>query len=248
MANPQGLLSPVERQTYEAFGMLPDSERLSILPRYSKTKGLLAPQFLYDVAQAISSPATAAQGYELSPQEALNVAMTATGGSSVGTAPRGALRSGLLGGTWYKGMYPYDYTKEVRATVPNVPQWKQEVLDTGPLIDPKDINRKTPFPSFSSLPDLEGIKGFFARDPKVANEFAPPVGAVYPVNLSANKVYTIDAKGKKAGELQFGDKSTRFRNAVNSGKYDAIVIKNTADEGDIAIALKNAKIKSIFEK
>jgi hypothetical protein len=154
-----------------------------------------------------------------------------------------------VGGTWYKGMYPYDYTKEVRATVPNVPQWKQEVLDTGPLIDPKDIGRKTPFPSFSSLPDLEGIRGFFAKSPKVASEFAPAEqGAVYPVNLSANKVYTIDAKGKKAGELQFGDKSTRFRNAVNSGKYDAIVIKNTADEGDIAIALKNAKIKSIFEK
>lgn len=153
-----------------------------------------------------------------------------------------------LQGTWYKGMYPYDYTKEVRATVPNVPQWKQEVLDTGPLIDPKDIGRKTPFPSFSSLPDLEGIKGFFAKNPKVASEFAPAQGAVYPVNLSANKVYTIDAKGKAAGELQFGDKSKRFRNAVNSGKYDAIVIKNTADEGDIAIALKNANIKSIFEK
>jgi hypothetical protein len=95
MANPQGLLSPVERQTYEAFGMLPDPERLGVLPRYSKKKGLLAPQFIYDAAQAISSPATAAQGYELGPQEALNVAMTATGGSSVGTAPKGALRSGL---------------------------------------------------------------------------------------------------------------------------------------------------------
>jgi hypothetical protein len=152
-------------------------------------------------------------------------------------------------GTWYKGMYPFDYTKEVRTTVPNVPQWKQEVIDTGPLIDPKDIARTTPFPSFSSLPDLEGIRGFFAKSPKVASEFAPAEsGAVYPVNISAEKVFTIDAKGKKAGELQFGDKSTKFRNAVNSGKYDAILIKNTADEGDIAIALTNAKIKSIFEK
>jgi hypothetical protein len=95
MASPQGLLSPVEKQTYEAFGMLPDSERLGVLPRYSKKKGLLAPQFIYDAAKAISSPATAAQGYELGPEEALNVAMTATGGSSVGTAPKGALRSGL---------------------------------------------------------------------------------------------------------------------------------------------------------
>ena len=152
-------------------------------------------------------------------------------------------------GTWYKGMYPYDFTKEVRATVPNLPQWKQEVIDKGPLIDPKDIGRTTPFPSFSSLPDLEGILGFFAKSPKVASRFAPvEEGAVYPVNISAEKVFTIDAKGKRAGELQFGDKSTKFRNAVNSGKYDAILIKNTSDEGDIAIALKNAKIKSIFEK
>ena len=154
-----------------------------------------------------------------------------------------------ISGTWYKGMYPFDYTKEVRTSIPNTPQWKQGIIDTGPLIDPKDINRKTPFPSFSSLPDLEGIKGFFAKSPNVANRFAPAEsGAVYPVNINAEKVFTIDAKGKKAGELQFGDKSTKFRNAVNSGKYDAILIKNTADEGDIAIALTNAKIKSIFDK
>ena len=152
-------------------------------------------------------------------------------------------------GTWYKGMYPYDYTKEIRANKPNTPQWAQEVIYPGDLIDPSNIGRKTPFPSFSSLPDLEGIKGFFAKSPEVANRFAPAEsGAVYPVNISAEKVFTIDAKGKRAGELQFGEKSTKFRNAVNSGKYDAIVIKNTSDEGDIAIALKNANIKSIFEK
>jgi hypothetical protein len=152
-------------------------------------------------------------------------------------------------GTWYKGMYPYDWTQEIRATKPNTPQWAQEVIYPGELIDPSNINRKTPFPSFSSLPDLEGIRGFFAKSPDVASKFAPAEsGAVYPVNISAEKVFTIDAKGKKAGELQFGEKSKRFRNAVNSGKYDAIVIKNTADEGDIAIALQPAQIKSIFEK
>lgn len=253
-----GLLTPVEQEAQKTFGMVPMEERLSILPRYSSTQGLIAPQFIYDLAKAFVSPYVAMQGRQVTPEESLNVALSAMGGSSIGSAPKGALRSGFsknkgnvnpIEGTWYKGMYPYDYTKEVRATVPNLPQWKQEVIDTGPLIDPKDIGRTTPFPSFSSLPDLEGILGFFAKSPKVASQFAPvESGAVYPVNITANRVFTMDAKGRRAGELQFGDKSTKFRNAVNSGKYDAILIKNTSDEGDIAIALKNAKIKSIFEK
>lgn len=93
MAN--GLLSPVEQQTQATFGMVPMEERLSILPRYSKTQGLIAPQFVYDLAKAFVTPYTALQGYQVSPEESLNVAMSAMGGSSVGSAPKGALRSGI---------------------------------------------------------------------------------------------------------------------------------------------------------
>ena len=57
-----GLLTPVEQQTKEVFGMVPMEERLSILPRYSPTQGLIAPQFVYDLAKAISAPITAARG------------------------------------------------------------------------------------------------------------------------------------------------------------------------------------------
>lgn len=94
MAN--GLLSPVEQQTQAVFGMVPMEERLSILPRYSSTQGLIAPQFIYDLARAVSSPITAMRGQQVSPEESLNVAMGAMGGSSIGTAPKGALRSGLF--------------------------------------------------------------------------------------------------------------------------------------------------------
>lgn len=91
-----GLLTPVEQQTKEAFGMVPMEERLSILPRYSSTQGLIAPQFVYDIAKAISAPITAARGYQVTPEESVNTAMNAFGGASVGTAPKSALRSGLM--------------------------------------------------------------------------------------------------------------------------------------------------------
>ena len=94
MAN--GLLSPVEQQTQAVFGMVPMEERLSILPRYSSTQGLIAPQFIYDLARAVSSPITAMRGQQVYPEESLNVGMNVMGGSSIGSAPRGALRSGFL--------------------------------------------------------------------------------------------------------------------------------------------------------
>lgn len=91
-----GLLTPVEQQTKDVFGMVPMEERLSILPRYSPTQGLIAPQFVYDLAKAISAPITAARGYQVTPEESVNFAMNAFGGASAGTAPKGALRSGLM--------------------------------------------------------------------------------------------------------------------------------------------------------
>lgn len=75
--------------------MVPMEERLSILPRYSSTQGLIAPQFIYDFAKAVSTPITAMRGQQVNPEESLNVAMSAMGGASVGSAPKGALRSGI---------------------------------------------------------------------------------------------------------------------------------------------------------
>lgn len=91
-----GLLSPVERQTQNVFGMVPMDERLSILPRYSSTQGLIAPQFIYELAKAVSTPITAMRGQQVSPEEALNVPLSGFAGSSVASAPKGALRSGLF--------------------------------------------------------------------------------------------------------------------------------------------------------
>jgi hypothetical protein len=88
-----GLLTPVEQQTKEAFGMVPMEERLSILPRYNAKQGLIAPQFIYDLAKAVSAPITAARGYQVTPEESVNTAVNAFGGGGIGTAPKGALRT-----------------------------------------------------------------------------------------------------------------------------------------------------------
>ena len=87
-------LSPLEEDTYNTFGMLPDEDRLSILPRYMKDKGFIAPQFIYDAAKAIQAPSTSLHA-ELSPEDAMNVALNTMGSSSVATAPRGALQMGM---------------------------------------------------------------------------------------------------------------------------------------------------------
>jgi hypothetical protein len=94
MAN--GLLSPVERQTKEVFGMVPMKERLALLPRYSKDQGLIAPQFIYELAKAVATPVTAAKGYDVSPEDAINVGMAGMGGGAFGSAPKGSVRSFVL--------------------------------------------------------------------------------------------------------------------------------------------------------
>lgn len=159
------------------------------------------------------------------------------GGGLKAAASAKPILAGILGGTWYKGMHPHDWTKATKDS-------------PGPLLEPSQINRSSPFPTFGGGDDLTGIRGFFAADPAVASRFASATtsrGAVYPTKIDAERVLTIDAKGAKAGDMQFGSSGKKFQDAVRSGKYDAVVIKNTKDEGDIAVALTGSKISSIFE-
>jgi hypothetical protein len=133
---------------------------------------------------------------------------------------------------YYKGMYPYDYTKESGNYA-------------GPEIT--EINRPDEFPAFNKGEEGVDIAGFLTKDPEVANRFAGSSGsgAVYPLRYRRGEVYTIDANGRNAGELQFGESGKEFRDAVRSGNYDTIEIINTADEGDITIATQPKNIRSI---
>lgn len=79
----------------QQFGLQPNMDRLSVLPRYSAQTGWVAPEMVYQAARAFTAPSVAAQGYALGPEEALNVAMTAMGGSAPARTPANALRMGL---------------------------------------------------------------------------------------------------------------------------------------------------------
>ena len=85
-----GVYDPtVTSETERTFGMKPREDRLSILPRYSREEGLVAPQFVYDAAKAITAPSVAARGYEVAPEEAVNLAMNVAGaGYGAGAAMR----------------------------------------------------------------------------------------------------------------------------------------------------------------
>jgi len=124
MAN--GLLSPVELQTRDVFGMVPMEERLSLLPRYSKSQGLIAPQFIYELAKAVAAPITAAKGYSVSPEEAINVSMAGMGGGAFGSAPKGSLRTfiGRNAKTWDKAAESKFLELEKKGVSPEE-MWKQ---------------------------------------------------------------------------------------------------------------------------
>lgn len=136
---------------------------------------------------------------------------------------------------FYKGMYPYDYRKA-------------EEGQLGPVI--AEINRPSPFPSFGGTDGDVDIAGFMSKDPSVASRFSNPNlmrrGAIFPLRTKNNAVGVIDAKGANAGEIQFGESGKPFRDMVRSGNYDSVVIKNTADEGDVYVALDPTNIRSQF--
>jgi hypothetical protein len=133
----------------------------------------------------------------------------------------------------FKGMYPYDWTKEVG-------DYK------GPEIT--EINRTTEFPAFNKGEAGVDLSGFTASSPEVANRFAGPEGAVYPLLIKRGRELVIDAKGGFAGDVQFGESGKAFREAVKSGDYDSIRIINTKDEGDITAMITPENIRSRFAK
>ncbi len=109
------------------------------------------------------------------------------------------------------------------------------------------IQRQSEFPAFNRGEAGIRIAGFFAEDRTVADRFTAmtePPAPVYETYLREDNPYVIDAAGRMAGDVQFGPSGMEFREAVRGGKYDSIIIRNTADEGTIHVALDPSKIKS----
>lgn len=125
-----------------------------------------------------------------------------------------------------KGYYPKDY-------------------ETGEPLN--IIARPSDFPAFNRGESGVRIAGFFSEASDVAQRFAKGISKEAVVGkffLSLSSPFVIDAKGGKAGDFQFGESGKPFRDAIRSGKYDSIIIKNTSDEGTIFVALSPSQIKS----
>jgi len=269
MAKPQGLLSPLERQTYESFGIAPREDRLNVLPRYNKQAGLIAPQFIYDAAKALAAPYTAAQGYYLPPEEAVNVGMNVMGGSFVGSAPKGALTSGFTG-----SIKPVGGSK--------FKNWFQEskIVDENKAPLTVYTGSKANIEEFSPQSDFGKISPtyWFSNNPKVASGYAmdptrkgQSLGAVYPAKLSLQNPLVIDAKNNNWNNITINNDALKLK-GFEAGKqkastdyiayiarqngYDGLIIKNAKDNpvgvsgevSDVYTAFKPEQIKSIFNR
>lgn len=106
------------------------------------------------------------------------------------------------------------------------------------------IKSPQPFPSFHKNEPGVNIAGFFTNSKEVAKHFKFSSGITGQFFLKLDHPKIFDAKQDFAGNLQFGESGQAFRDAVRSGNYDAVVLKNTKDEADVYVVLDPHKIKS----
>jgi hypothetical protein len=79
-------------------GMAPREDRLSLLPRYSKEQGVVAPKWVEDAANAVAAPVHAYRHGNIGPEEAMNVAMNVMGGGmGTSAAAKTPVGPGTLG-------------------------------------------------------------------------------------------------------------------------------------------------------
>jgi hypothetical protein len=118
-------------------------------------KDWIAPQFLVDIVKAFETPKRAAQGEEITPQEAINVATNVAGGgfAASGSAPANALGMfiGPKSSVWNKANYekavemekagarPSDIWRETMTARGLDQKWRQEIPDTGAKLDMSKI-------------------------------------------------------------------------------------------------------------
>jgi hypothetical protein len=75
----------VASETARIFGMQPREDRGSILPIYKSNTGLVAPDWMYDIARNATAADMARRGYAVAPEEGVNMALNFTG-AGLGTS------------------------------------------------------------------------------------------------------------------------------------------------------------------
>lgn len=132
-------------------GSLPSEGRGSVMSPPVDYKDWIAPQFLVDIVKAIETPRRAAQGEEITPQEALNLGLNVAGGGFAASsgAPANALGMfiGPKSSAWNKPAYekavemekagarPSDIWRETMTARGLDNKWRQEIPDTGAVLN-----------------------------------------------------------------------------------------------------------------
>jgi hypothetical protein len=137
---------------------LPSEGRGSVFGKPVDYKSWVAPQMLVDIVKAIETPYRALQGEEITPQEALNVGMNVAGGGFAASrgAPANALGMfiGPKSSAWNKANYekavemekagarPADIWRETMTARGLDQKWRQEIPDTGAVLDMSKLPQK----------------------------------------------------------------------------------------------------------
>lgn len=98
--------------------------------------------------------------------------------------------------------------------------------------------------------------GYFTDDKTVAQSFKDIYSTmgeadVYEVYLSIKNPFIVDAAGKPAKDFMLDadviekQSNEELKSILNNNKYDAIIVKNTFDEGTLYIPFHPNQIKSI---
>jgi hypothetical protein len=106
---PRGLLT-VDQAVQETFGLLPNQDRLNVLPRYSRKDGWVAPDMVYQLAKMAVTPGVAAKGGLISQDDSMNFGMSLLGSGLGASAVKPVGGRGILGSTVFHGS-PHDFDR-----------------------------------------------------------------------------------------------------------------------------------------
>lgn len=93
----------IDERVQQLFGMQPNMDRLNLLPRHDSKQGWIAPSILYQLARAAVAPGVAAQGGDVSPEDAVNFAGNLAGGALGASAVKPVQGAGVIGQTVFHG-------------------------------------------------------------------------------------------------------------------------------------------------
>lgn len=177
------------------LGMNPNVNRLALLPRYNSSEGLVAPQWLYDLARAAEAPGNALMGRQTTPEEGINFGLN-FGMSGLGVS--GAMKNPTPGPGKTISAHAY------HGTAGNIEKF--DPAKRGSLTGARSAKMAT----------------WFVDDPKTAGAYSVHAAEAGPVQELLNKAATYERLAQKTGDSRYWDEyDNLLRQAEALDTYDA---------------------------